>query len=101
MTTGGPSSAWTATSSPPTAATTPSLPLASGVDKVLARLPPRDAWLLTELVSPSVAIILNCTNWREIVAHITGETNAHAQAACVRAACVNLRDAYERIPRAA
>lgn len=65
--------------------------LAAGerVDGVAARLPPRDWWLLHDLIMRRGA-------WRETVAYITGETHAHAQAAAVRAACVNLRDLSQR-----
>jgi hypothetical protein len=61
------------------------------VDAVLKRLSGRDAWLLTELISPQPSR----PGWRETVAYITGESHLHAQGAAVRAACVNLRDAYE------
>ena len=60
------------------------------VQKLLAA---RDWWLLHEL-------ILNTgrrTTWRAIVAYITGEANPNAQGAAVRAACVNLRDAYDQL----
>lgn len=61
------------------------------VDAVMKRLAPRDFWLLTELIIP----VASRPTWRQAVAYITGEVNPHAQAATVRAACVNLRDAYE------
>lgn len=59
-----------------------------GVEK---RLGAREWWLLNELIK---ADSLRFTNWREIVAHVTGETHDHAQGCAVRSACVNLRDAY-------
>lgn len=61
------------------------------VDAVMGRLSYRDAWLLTELIvgHPDRPI------WRQTVAYITGEEHTHAQAAVVRAATVNLREAYE------
>lgn len=65
------------------------------VDAVLGKLSGRDSWLLTELVYPT----LPYREWRAIVAYITGETHDHAQGAAVRAACVNLRDAYDKLPR--
>jgi hypothetical protein len=66
---------------------------AEDVEFVTNRLAPRDWWLLVELINPRKA----WTTWRETVAHITGEENANAQGACVRYACVNLRDAYEEL----
>jgi hypothetical protein len=71
------------------------------VEAVLGRMGKRQAWMLVELVSPSPAVALTCQTWRQVVAHITGEENAHAQAAVVRFACVNLRDAYDGVKRAA
>ncbi len=72
--------------------------LAAGekVDSVLALMPDRDAWLLTEIISPS----LPYPTWRAIVGRITGETQANAQGAVVRSACVNLREAYVKLERA-
>lgn len=67
------------------------------VDEVTDRLPPRDWWLLMELISPRI----EWAGWRETVKYITGETHPHAQGAAVRSACVNLRDAYEAIERRA
>lgn len=61
------------------------------VDRALARVGARDGWLLCELIYPSVGR----NSWRETVAHVTGETHSHAQAAAVRAACANLAAAYE------
>lgn len=65
-------------------------------DRVLAHVGQRDAWLLAELVSPSVQVRLSATDWRGIVAYVTGEENPHAQAAAVRAACANLVGAYDK-----
>ena len=67
--------------------------LAAGrrVDAALGRVGARDAWLLCELIYPSV----ERGGWRETVAHVTGETHGHAQGAAVRAACANLAAAYE------
>jgi hypothetical protein len=61
----------------------------------------RDAWLLSELISPSVQTRLSANTWRGIVAHVTGEENPHAQSAAVRGACANLAMAYNRMLRAA
>jgi hypothetical protein len=67
--------------------------LAAGrrVDTVLARVGARDAWLLRELIYPSV----ERAGWRQTVALVTGERHSHAQAAAVRAACANLAAAYQ------
>jgi hypothetical protein len=65
-------------------------------DRVLAHVGHRDAWLLAELVSPSVQTRLSATDWRGIVAYVTGEENPHAQAAAVRATCANLVAAYDK-----
>lgn len=70
---------------------------AQRIDAVTARLPPRDWWLLMELISPRK----DWGGWRNTVSYITGETHQHAQGAAVRAACVNLRDAYEAMERRA
>lgn len=66
--------------------------LAAGrrIDAVLAKVGERDAWLLSELIRPSV----NRGSWRAVVAHVTGEEHAHGQAAAVRSACANLAAAY-------
>lgn len=64
---------------------------ADWIEAVNKRLPPRDWWLLMELISPSV----ERPGWRETVVYITGETHTHAQGAAVRAMTVNLRDAIE------
>lgn len=63
------------------------------VSRVRAKLLDRDGWLLTELIVPKI----EGEEWRAIVARITGETNLNAQGAAVRSACVNLRDAYEKL----
>lgn len=77
-----------------TSGPTSDLTLAAGerVDRVKANLSPRDWWLICDLLSSRKP-------WRDVVAYVTGESNEHAQAARVRAACVNLRDIRE--PRAA
>lgn len=65
------------------------------IDKVMAVLPLRDGWLLRELIVP----VPSRPTWRAAVAYITGEQHAHGQGAAVRAACVNLRDAYAFLDR--
>lgn len=60
------------------------------VDAILSRVGGRDAWLLIELIRPS----LDRGGWRKTVAYITGEENPVAQAAAVRSACANLAAAY-------
>ena len=62
------------------------------VRAVLQKIGDRDAWLLTELIYPTVPR----ETWRDTVYHVTGERHAHAQAAVVRAACANLAAAYSR-----
>lgn len=64
---------------------------AERVEAVMKRLSRRDGALLLELIVP----VPGRDTWRAAVEHITGETTPHGQAAAVRAACVNLRDAYE------
>lgn len=63
------------------------------IDAIKAALPRRDWWLLVELITPSQ----ERPTWRSSVAYVTGEENYNAQGAAVRAACVNLRDAYETL----
>lgn len=58
------------------------------VRALLAAVGERDAWLLSELIEPSLPLQLK--PWREVVRHLTGETHPHAQAAAVRGACANL-----------
>lgn len=65
------------------------------VDEVRDRIPPRDFWLLTELIAPPI----DRGTWRDHVAYVTGERHDHGQSAAVRASCVNLRDAYSAIDR--
>lgn len=67
------------------------------VKKVLAHVGMRDGWLLHELVLPSTETTVAATTWRDIVQYITGEENPVAQAAAVRAACVNLAAAYRAL----
>lgn len=63
------------------------------VRRVREKLPERDFWLLSELIHP----VREHATWRGAVAYVTGETHPHGQGAAVRAATVNLRDAYERL----
>lgn len=56
----------------------------------------RDFWLLVELIAPT----RERPTWRDGVYYVTGEDNPNAQGAAVRAACVNLRDAYEALDTA-
>jgi len=87
------------------------------VDEIRDRIPQRDFWLLTELIDPpferdgiqpakknpdgSLEYGPALFGWRAHVYYITGERHTEAQAAAVRAACVNLRDAYTAIERKA
>jgi hypothetical protein len=71
------------------------------VDIALGGIGQRDAWLLTELIAPSVQTALMAMTWRATVAYVTGEENPHAQAAVVRSACANLSKAYEKMERVA
>jgi hypothetical protein len=66
------------------------------VDEVLAKMGPRDAWLLVELIDPSPAARLARPHWRQVVTYITGEWNDRGQNAIVRNVCANLHAAYER-----
>jgi hypothetical protein len=70
---------------------------AAKVRCVKERLSSRDWWLLVELIAPAV----HRGSWRDHVTYITHETHVHAQAAAVRAACVNLRDAYAALEKRA
>jgi hypothetical protein len=63
------------------------------VDFIKARLSRRDFWLLVELITPTK----ERPTWRAGVAYVTGEENPNAQGAAVRAACMNLRDAYAEL----
>lgn len=65
------------------------------VEAVQDRMPPRDFWLLCELIVPPV----DRGTWRDHCAYVTGERHTEGQAACVRSACLNLRDAYTAIER--
>lgn len=80
-----------------TAGHTTDLMLTAGiaVDQVRDRISPRDFWLLCELIAPAI----DRGTWREHTAYVTGEDHTEAQAAAVRAAAVNLRDAYTAIER--
>lgn len=65
------------------------------VDKVQDRIPPRDFWLLCELIAPTI----DRGTWRDHTAYVTGEEHSEAQSAAVRAAVVNLRDTFTAIER--
>lgn len=65
-------------------------------DYVKTRLSRRDWWLFNELIQPPV----DRGTWRAHVFYVTGEENWNAQGAAVRAACTNLRDAYEELDMA-
>ena len=65
------------------------------VDKVKAHLSPRDFWLLCELIAPPT----DRGTWRDHTGYVTGEDHTEGQAAAVRAATINLRDAYTAIER--
>ncbi len=86
------------------------------VKRALSFVGARDAWLLMELIRPTLACAESgfhfsaptaedvaaggkqreaLFGWRAIVAHITAETHTHAQGAVVRSACANLVTAYE------
>jgi hypothetical protein len=67
------------------------------VEGVAAKLSLRDWWLLSTLVNQEARF----ASWRDAVQHITGEDNANAQGAAVRAACGNLAEAYEKLDRVA
>lgn len=69
---------------------------AEWIEAVNAKLPPRDWWLLMELICPS----RDLGGWRETVAYITGETHANSQGTAVRCMTVNLRDAIEAVEKA-
>lgn len=71
---------------------------AEKVEAVSKFMGARDWWLLTELIAPTAEtkVRFPALLWREIVAHITGETNLHCQGAAVRSACANLVEAYKR-----
>ena len=79
--------------------------LAAGrrVNQVMRMVGERDAWLLTELISPTTQATMAAAGWRGVVQYVTGETHSHAQGAVVRSACENLAYAYRRLettPRA-
>jgi hypothetical protein len=67
---------------------------AERIEDVNRRLPIRDQLLLRCLIEPS-----RDETWRHAIDRLTGETNAHAQGAVVRGACLNLRDAYASMER--
>lgn len=70
---------------------------AERVRRIREQMPERDYWLLSELIYPA----REHATWRGAVAYVTGETHPHGQGAVVRAACVNLRDAYDRLHKRA
>jgi hypothetical protein len=63
------------------------------IDLIVSRMGERNAWLVYELLSPSSVTTLRATTWRDIAAYVTGETNPVAQAALVKAAVKDLKDA--------
>lgn len=64
------------------------------IDRAHALIGRGDAILLQGLVEPLI-VQGELLEWREAVERLTGETGRHAQGARVRAACENLRWAYE------
>lgn len=81
-----------------TAGLTSDLMIAAGqrIEAVLRLMPLRDGLLFRSINQPK----LDAT-WRDTVKRLTGEANPHAQAAVVRGACLNLRDAYQAMERRA
>ena len=69
----------------------------SRVDAVLELLPRREAWLLMELITPTAPVTLAATSWRGVVEYVTGETHKNSQGTVVRAACVDLAEAYVKL----
>lgn len=69
---------------------------ADRVETVMRLMSIRDALILRSLIAPKID-----ATWRATVERLTQETNPHAQGAVVRGACLNLRDAYERMGRKA
>lgn len=67
--------------------------------KVLALAGQRSARLLLALVEPETALGRS-TDWRKVIEQETGERLAEVQAEVVRAACVDLADAYADLDRA-
>lgn len=63
------------------------------IDWLKTRLSRRDFWLLHELIAPS----REYAAWRNVVYYVTGEDQSNAQGAAVRAATINLRDAYAEL----
>lgn len=59
-------------------------------------MPPKHARMLLELLKPDADLM---TRWRPVVERCTGETNAHAQGATVRAACAQLAWIKDNIGR--
>jgi hypothetical protein len=69
------------------------------VDTALAAAGPGSARLLRAVVEPAATTASAGEDWRAAVARETGETNPHAQAARLRAACENLALAYLALDR--
>jgi hypothetical protein len=67
---------------------------ADRIEEVNLRLPLRDTLVLRCLIMPQID-----ATWRAAIERLTGESNPHAQAAVVRGACLNLRDAYASLER--
>jgi hypothetical protein len=67
------------------------------VDEITARIPPRDFWLLTELIAPPV----ERGTWRDHVAYVTGIFEPMPQGETVKDTCERLLHAYMEIERRA
>jgi hypothetical protein len=66
--------------------------------RVLGLTGAASARLLMAIVEPHAALGQR-TDWRSVVAHETGERLADAQAGALRAACLNLAEAYALFDR--
>ena len=66
------------------------------IEAIMARLGKADRNLLQELLEPKRIVTEGQIDWRLTVALMTGERNAHAQAAVVRSMARNLIGALER-----
>ena len=69
------------------------------VDTALAAAGPGSARLLRAVVESAATTASTAEDWRASVGRETGETNAHAQAARLRAACESLALAYQALDR--
>lgn len=67
------------------------------VEAVRRFITDRQYWLLTELASPSDAIRLQYSTWRDIGYYITGEHDVRALAAVIRGAVKDLLAGYTAI----